>query len=772
LKSPFEHIANSINKHPYLVAGIVIGILLFALYGATLTRMETGSETYLDKTKPVGSLLLHYEDEFSSDMVILIVEGDDVTSPLVIKYLDRLEKVIKNEKYVAGVTGLPDLLRLATGGELPDSISETNEAMALLPDDYVSKIVPSKMMTLISIPLETGMPEDAADDVIANFNSIVRFSEPPAGITVTVSGSPSFHEEMKEDMQNSMVTLIGLAMLLMIVTMVLLFGHVRYRMLPVLIVFCGIILTFGFMGLAGIPLSSIVVAAFPVLIGIGIDYAIQFHSRFDEEIRRMPIKNAIFTTLTSSGPAILSAMIATALGFIALSLLAPAPMIADFGTICIIGIVCCYLCAMIIVPLFALITNYTPKTSENILDEAESCQLDWEGCDHAPVNPHKVSKGSMMERYDKFLGKIAVKIAKNPVPIVIILLMLAVIGIQLDGRIIIDTDEDMMVPQNMPAKVTMDKLTSVIGSTSTITTFIKADSIKDVDTIKWIDDYSTYVVNKQGDLIGATSIATYLRLYNDGILPKDDPTLNEVWEKIPDSYIKSNVNGNTEAVIEFNMKDISIPATGLLIENMQKDLDWYTMHPGMSAEYTGKMVMFTDLINGIKETKNPMTYLGFVLILLYLLLVFRKFSAVAPLVPIVMIVGWNGLVMYSLGLTYSLLSATLGAMTIGIASEYTILIMERYQEEKKKCEDMLTAIQISIQKIGTAISVSGLTTAFGFSALMLSTSPIIQNFGTITVLTVGFSLIGAIIVMPAVISLLERYTGNAPHVEKQADLSD
>ena len=163
------------------------------------------------------------------------------------------------------------------------------------------------------------------------------------------------------------------------------------------------------------------------------------------------------------------------------------------------------------------------------------------------------------------------------------------------------------------------------------------------------------------------------------------------------------------------------------IWNMEKDLDWYTMHPGMSAEYTGKMVMFTDLINGIKETKNLMTYFGFVLILIYLLLVYRKFSAVSPLIPIVMIVGWNGLVMYVCGLSYSLLSATLGAMTIGVASEYTILIMERYQEEKETGEDMFTAIQTSIQKIGTAISVSGLTTAFGFSALILSTSPVIQN---------------------------------------------
>ncbi|WP_062396846.1 MMPL family transporter [Methanogenium cariaci] len=49
-----------------------------------------------------------------------------------------------------------------------------------------------------------------------------------------------------------------------------------------------------------------------------------------------------------------------------------------------------------------------------------------------------------------------------------------------------------------------------------------------------------------------------------------------------------------------------------------------------------------------------------------------------------MIVGWNAVIMYVLGLEYNILTATLGAMTIGVASEYTILIMERYDEERER----------------------------------------------------------------------------------------
>ncbi len=86
--------------------------------------------------------------------------------------------------------------------------------------------------------------------------------------------------------------------------------------------------------------------------------------------------------------------------------------------------------------------------------------------------------------------------------------------------------------------------------------------------------------------------------------------------------------------------------------------------------------------------------------------------------------------------------------------------MERYYEEREKGRELYDAVQQSVSQIGTAITVSGMTTVFGFSALILSSFNIIQNFGVVTVITVGFSLIGAIIVMPAVLSLIGRSSRN------------
>jgi predicted RND superfamily exporter protein len=84
---------------------------------------------------------------------------------------------------------------------------------------------------------------------------------------------------------------------------------------------------------------------------------------------------------------------------------------------------------------------------------------------------------------------------------------------------------------------------------------------------------------------------------------------------------------------------------------------------------------------------------------------------------------------------------------------------------------LIPAIRLAVSQIGTAITVSGLTTVFGFAALTLSAFNIISNFGTVTVITVAFTLIGAIVVMPAILSLmgsLEERKGVEYSTEKKA----
>ena len=741
MKNPYQWLADAINNHTWAVAGVAGAIFILALFGLSMVTMETGDDTYIDKNTPRGALLAHYKDTYGSDAIMLIYEADSVRSPDALRYIDHLQEDLRNERYVDSVSGVVDLLKQANGGTLPSSKAEIDAIIGEAPPEMVERMLPSDLMTISVITLDPGVSMSAQKQVLGNIESTIRISGPPPGLSVTVSGNPAFSKEMEGEMGGQMGILILAAMLLMVLAVLLLFSHVRYSLLPVGVVAVGLIMTFGFMGLSGISISMVVIGAFPVLIGIGIDYAIQFHARFDEEIQRGTIPEAVWATVVNLGPSVLIAMSATALGFIAM-FFAPVPMVADFGMVCTIGVASCYIAALIIVPVFATVMNYRPKKE-------------------APTSGSQEGGLSFIERYDRILGRLAYTVAKHPVPVILLVAVVAAGGYHLDQSVPISADEKTFVPDDMPALRDLEKITRTMGSTSTIPIIVIADDVLSPETLAWIDQFGIYEQEHNDKITGVASIATLIREHNGGVLPSTRGEVNDVVARIPEPTLKRYLDGNMEAVLEFSTVDMEMSVARDLVKRMQSDAAWNNPPAGVTVKITGTMEMFAAVMDDIAESRTFMTLLGFAFIIGFMILVYRKFRAISPVIPIIFIVGWNGAIMYLLGLDYTPLTAVLGSMTIGVASEYTILIMERCEEELARGMEFLDAIQIAVQKIGTAITASGMTTVFGFAALTLSTFNIISNFGIVTVITVGFSLLGAIVVMPAVLSLMYRYTGRA-----------
>jgi hydrophobe/amphiphile efflux-3 (HAE3) family protein len=747
MRSFFEPIANAINRRPLLVAGVIVGLLIVSLIGASLTTMETGMNTYVDENTERGMLLQKYVDNFQSDSVIILIEADNVFTPDVLAYADRLEKELVDERYVTGVISITDLMKQANGGILPTSYAEIDQAKANLPSEVLSSMSPSPMMMIAVVGVEPGVSQDSTFSLLDSMNARIGASSPPPGVVVTLTGESAFGQQMMNEMSVSMGTLLLAAMVLMVIAVGIFFGHVRYRLLSVFIVGTGVLLTFGIMGLTGMKISMVVIGAFPVLIGIGIDYAIQFHSRFDEEARKSSLAEAVKTTVTSTGPSVLYAMLATCMGFLALWI-SPVPMIQGFGIVCVIGLISCYLAALVIVPTAGVLLHYRPVRESARTQE----------------------KSGMMERYNTGVGKLARKVGGNPVPVILLCVLIAVVGIQMDNQIIINTDEKTFVPSDMPAKIQLDKVTRAMGPSGGVPIFVQGDGILTVDGLTWMQEFQDYEETHNSKVTGSRSIADVVREYNGGEIPDTNRGIQTVLEQVPDELKKRYLSGNSLAVIDISMIQMENNVAMAALDGIQRDLSWKEPPPGITARITGMGEMFTNLIEEISSGKLQMTLLAFGLILAFLYVVYRKFGrAITPVVPIVLIVGWNGLIMFVLGIDYTPMTATLGSMTIGVASEYTILIMERAYEERTHGVPLIPAIQHAVSQIGTAITVSGLTTVFGFAALTLSAFNMISNFGMVTVITVAFTLVGAIVVMPAILSLVGSYEDRRGRIPAAAE---
>ena len=130
------------------------------------------------------------------------------------------------------------------------------------------------------------------------------------------------------------------------------------------------------------------------------------------------------------------------------------------------------------------------------------------------------------------------------------------------------------------------------------------------------------------------------------------------------------------------------------------------------------------------------------------------FIAVAPIVMVLLCVLGT---MTLLGIPYNVITALITALSIGIGVDYTIHIIHRYEEEFEVTRDPESAARRTLGTTGSALIGSAVTTALGFGVLVFSSLPPFQQFGLVTAITIAYSLIAAIVVVPPAMILWGAY---------------
>jgi len=135
--------------------------------------------------------------------------------------------------------------------------------------------------------------------------------------------------------------------------------------------------------------------------------------------------------------------------------------------------------------------------------------------------------------------------------------------------------------------------------------------------------------------------------------------------------------------------------------------------------------------------------------------------ALVPLIPVVLAPGWSALVLEGAQLDLNPMSATLGALVIAIATEFSVLLSARYYEEREQGASVGEALRLTYARTGAAVIASGLTAIAGFAVLALA-APIeaifgadairmLTEFGLVGVIDLVIALAGVLLVLPAVL---------------------
>jgi len=584
--------------------------------------------------------------------------------------------------------------------------------------------------------------EGAASDAVVAVAKGLEF--PDAQVTTT--GAAVLLKGINDYLQGGMLTLGAIAVAVMI-AILLLFFNVRWRLLPLAVVLIGVVWAFGIAGYIGIPLTLVTIAGLPVMLGIGIDYAIQMHSRIEEEVIVDRSSHPIQAAARGLGPALLVVTFDAVFAFAAIQI-SQVPMIREFGWLLIVGIVAICI-SSIINPLAALgIREF-----------------------RSPTKGRDFSEG----RLGRFVVRLGSLPASFAIWLAVVSVVVFVVGSVLEPKLKLETDPINWVDQDSQVIKDIRSVEAQIGGSSELGVFVQSTedaSLFTDEVVTWIDTFTRDQMERFPAqlLVGSSIVATVSDLTDipgAAHVPPAAAVVQAAWEQAPDDIKLSTASPDAQDLnIAFLTRPTSLEERAVVVDDVR------AVDPpsGASVTPSGLAVVGVGLLENLEANLVELTWLSVGLVFLFLLVRLRSFvRATLSMVPVLIASGLATIAIYVFGIELSPLTAVGGPLVVATCTEFTSLILLRYIEERRRGLEPREAIDVTGARTGRAFIVSAMTAIAGVGVIAFSSLPLLANFGVFVAMKIAIALLAALVVLPPLIVWADRRgwvsKGMLDHVE-------
>jgi hydrophobe/amphiphile efflux-3 (HAE3) family protein len=627
------------------------------------------------------------------------------------------------------------------------------------PKARLSYIFPNAKSAQIIIRLKPDLSESERHRAIGLIEAAVHETTPrkackegskPApcfvldGGRYVVSGAPVVIDGVSRALKDALLVLIAIAIVVMAVVLFLVFRS-RWPLLPLAVALMAVAITFGLLALVGGSLTMASIAALPILIGLAVDYGIQFQARFDEY-------GSAEKAATTGGPTIGAACLATAVGFLALQL-SPIPMVRGFGWLLILGIAVSFGLAL--------------TTGLGTLGRWRAGPVAAGDPPSLPVAKASSGRGAL-PRHPPVERLLSVARA-YPEMVLSVAVALAVVGWAVGTRVETVSDIRSLAPQNIEAVEGLNELQDTTGVSGELDVRVQAPDLTDPATVEWMAGFKKRVLESNGfegedpsclnaEICPGPALSDFL------IRGNEKPTQERIkstltalspyaLRQVAPLDPKTGEVGHV-ALMTFGIRAQSLDDQQKLIDRVRSDIG--DPPPGVEVAVAGLPVMAAQSASDLSSSRYWLTLVGLVLVAATLLVVWRSWRrALVPLVPTVLATGWASLLLWITGIPLNPMSAALGALTIAIATEFGVLLVGRFHEERGGGAGVEEALRRAYSRTGAAVLASGITAIAGFAVLIASEIQMLRDFGAVTVVDLSAALIGVLLVLPATLLLLE-----------------
>lgn len=743
-----------VSHKPWALIIAIFAITIFFLIGALKLEFDPSIKSMVPKQNEFLQTMEEIDDLFGgTTIVVLAVESDSLlfehTLAKYKEFADSLAGINVIEKVVSiysttrmtsseeGFQVTPLIKRLpknvAEVDSLKDILSSTSRIIGnIISDDF-------RMMSFIC-QLTVSYDYDE-HELVNTIEELVKQFEGPEKIYF--AGMPITRANVTNQMRRDMSFFLPVGLVLMVIFLAFSFRSWLGVLLPLMVVVISTIWTLGLMGYLGLDLPFTGILIPVMLIAITNNYGIHIishyydYSKDDLKASRVQI---IKKTLRSVSFPIFLAGLTTVLGFLGL-LSHILPKARELGIFVSFGIFVAFILSLLLIP---AILNIAKR-------------------------PAFLSDPNSFRRIDKGLnlwGKFFIKYSRPAIISTLIILIIAGFGIKL---VSVDSNPNNYYKKDAKIRIHNEAISRGFGGTAQLSVLIEGNAF-DPQVLQNIELLTEHF--KKYPLVSQTAsivdvVKTIHMAFNKGdsayyAIPNDEELIAQYIflysltdEQSGISVLIDDVDYPENSQLIVRIKDINTSQISTIVEETIEFIQ--TNFAGFGEmKISGTAAMLGTLAKLIVNGQMISLIISLIVMFTIMAIVFRSIVggiiSVLPLISaIIMVFGFMG---YT-GIDLDIATAMLSSIMIGVGIDYTVHFLWHVKEHIKEGQDLNTAIFTTLRLSGKGIVFNALSVIIGFSVLLFSVFVPVNFFGLLILLSIGMCLVGALALLPAIISLLK-----------------
>ena len=586
--------------------------------------------------------------------------------------------------------------------------------------------------------------------------------------------------DINESTLDNLVWLLILSILVVVLVLALAFRSIMMVAAPLLGLTAALVWTYGIRALAGSDFSILEVAVAPVVLGLGIDYSIHLQRAYEKarEDSDSPAE-AWVRSFSILRLALTLSVVTTAFAFLA-NFLSPLPPLKSFGLTLALGVVSAFVASTVTVgALHVLVEKTTGNVARRSLEFPGFTNMATEfqrrhtaiillAVASLTLSSVLVSVGQLDTKFEltDFLGEeMEVIEVRNSMYDSYEVEALKSVDILIEPSSGMDalTGERDLLKELERLDNRLAWTTNVVTPEGTDTARPSYDGIYPIlrDAIE--NDQTFGEMYNLGVFDGAVGVTGEfsegdLALAIGSLLENDtigEPIRGQTWGERTSSYVALTEDGNA---LKFLRMRIDVTAgnseesSGLAnqFKEFEQDLEDAT---GARVHLSGDLILVHNVLSGLVISQVESTAFSLAVSLIVLVSLTRRFGpSLVVILPVGLAGTWVVGAMAVLDINWNVLTVMITALTIGLGIDYSIHVWRKFESNREQGMGTWASMRDMYSTTGAALIMSAGTTICGFMVLLLSPVPVIKDFGLVSSISVAFSLILALLVLPGLLA--------------------